>query len=182
MSNSINAIETRYNGYKFRSRLEAKWAVFFDSIGLDYEYEVEGFEMDNIRYLPDFYIPSLDRWFEVKGQPLSITELQKCEQFCFRKDNKNIKFSILIGMPTPAMYKDDNIKIIGISEFTWEWPSELYPADMRIFTLGLTKEEYYSRFVPGIWKVPNVTDKQLTQAIRAARESRFEFGETPKGR
>ena len=30
-------------------------------IGLKYEYEVEGFEMCGVRYLPDFYIPSLDR-------------------------------------------------------------------------------------------------------------------------
>lgn len=40
-------------------------------IGLKYEYEVEGFEMCGVRYLPDFYIPSLDRWFEIKAKPLS---------------------------------------------------------------------------------------------------------------
>ena len=68
---SIKAIETKYNGFRFRSRLEARWAIFFDSIGLKYEYEIEGFEMNGIRYLPDFYIPSLDRLFEIKGKPLS---------------------------------------------------------------------------------------------------------------
>ena len=64
---TIKPIETKYNGFRFRSRLEARWAVFFDMIGLKYEYEVEGFEMNGIRYLPDFYIPSLDRWFEIKA-------------------------------------------------------------------------------------------------------------------
>ena len=34
---SIKAIETKYNGFRFRSRLEARWAIFFDSIGLKYE-------------------------------------------------------------------------------------------------------------------------------------------------
>jgi len=29
----IQAIETRYAGYRFRSRLEARWAVFFDNFG-----------------------------------------------------------------------------------------------------------------------------------------------------
>lgn len=29
ISNSIKPIETIYNGYHFRSRLEARWAVFF---------------------------------------------------------------------------------------------------------------------------------------------------------
>ena len=59
VSNDIKAIETEYDGHRFRSRLEARWAVFFNAVGLTYEYEIEGFEMDGTRYLPDFYIPSL---------------------------------------------------------------------------------------------------------------------------
>ena len=47
---------------------------------------------------------------------------------------------------------------------------------------GLTREEYYSRFLPAIWKVDGVDDKLLIRAIREARSARFEFGETPKGR
>lgn len=70
MEKSIKAIETKYNGFRFRSRLEARWAIFFDMIGLKYEYEVEGFEMNGVCYLPDFYILSLDRWFEIKAKPL----------------------------------------------------------------------------------------------------------------
>jgi hypothetical protein len=30
----IKAIETRYKGYRFRSRLEARWSVFFDAMEL----------------------------------------------------------------------------------------------------------------------------------------------------
>ena len=56
MNNDIKAIETEYDGHRFRSRLEARWAVFFNAIGLTYEYEIEGFEMDGTRYLPAFYI------------------------------------------------------------------------------------------------------------------------------
>lgn len=95
----IKPIETKYNGFRFRSRLEARWAILFDAIGLKYEYEVEGFEMEGIRYLPDFYIPRLDRWFEIKAKPLNNYELKKCEEFCFNKDNENIKFSVLVGLP-----------------------------------------------------------------------------------
>ena len=63
----IAAIETRYNHHRYRSRLEARWAVFFDSIGLQFEYEPEGLELpDGTRYLPDFYLPQV-KWFaEVK--------------------------------------------------------------------------------------------------------------------
>ena len=66
----MKPIETFYNGYRFRSRLEARWAVFFDSMGIKYEYELEGFELDMgdeiIRYLPDFYLPEYDLYAEVK--------------------------------------------------------------------------------------------------------------------
>ena len=63
----IKAIETHYNGFKFRSRLEARWAVFFDAAGIRYEYEPEGFKMNNgLCYLPDFYLPDENMYVEVK--------------------------------------------------------------------------------------------------------------------
>jgi hypothetical protein len=64
---TIKAIETRYAGCHFRSRLEARWAVFFDYLGVRWEYEPEGFESSYGRYLPDFYLPDLDLYVEVKG-------------------------------------------------------------------------------------------------------------------
>lgn len=51
---TIKAIETSYKGYRFRSRLEARWAVFFDALGASWEYEPEGFETAAGWYLPDF--------------------------------------------------------------------------------------------------------------------------------
>lgn len=63
---SIKPIETYYNGYRFRSRLEARWAVFFDAAGIKYQYEPEGFEVGEWKYLPDFYLPDLGVYVEVK--------------------------------------------------------------------------------------------------------------------
>ena len=48
----MNAIPTHYNGINFRSRLEAKWARFFDLIGWSYEYE----PVDLNGYIPDFVL------------------------------------------------------------------------------------------------------------------------------
>ena len=79
----IKAIETRYKGYRFRSRLEARWAVFFDALGLTWDYEPEGFETDAGWYLPDFRL-TIDNpsdnpwvWVEVKPQKLNETEREK---------------------------------------------------------------------------------------------------------
>jgi len=63
----IKAIPTRYKGYHFRSRLEARWAVFFDTAKIKWEYEPQGYVVDGVPYLPDFHLPDLHCYFEVKG-------------------------------------------------------------------------------------------------------------------
>ena len=62
----IKAIETEYNGILFRSRLEARWAVFFDAAGVKYEYEPYSFMLDGIGYVPDFYLPDYELYVEAK--------------------------------------------------------------------------------------------------------------------
>ena len=63
----IKPIDTVYNGYRFRSRLEARWAVFFDAAGIEYEYEPEGFNLSGgVKYLPDFYLPNFCVYVEIK--------------------------------------------------------------------------------------------------------------------
>jgi len=64
----IKAIPTNYRGILFRSKLEAEWAKYFDSIDLKWVYEVEGYQIsDDIYYLPDFWLPDCKTFFEVKG-------------------------------------------------------------------------------------------------------------------
>jgi hypothetical protein len=70
--NQIKAIETHYKGYRFRSRLEARWAVFFDEAGIEYQYELQGYEVCGVRYLPDFYLPKSKTWVEVKGDETAL--------------------------------------------------------------------------------------------------------------
>lgn len=79
----MQAIQTEYMGYLFRSRLEARWAVFFDLLGLNWQYEVEGFDLGGAGYyLPDFKVISPDGyifWYEVK--PKGVTTDSKFEAF-----------------------------------------------------------------------------------------------------
>ncbi len=178
MEQSIKPINTQYDGHRFRSRLEARWAVFFNTLGIDYQYEPEGYEMDSIRYLPDFYLPKFDRWFEIKGKALTEGELVKCEEFCLRMDNDSIKFSILIGPPNDCALRVDNF--YGIKEYVWKWPSEIYPDNWRILLpKEVCEEEHYSRFLSGLWIVPEKTEEEVAIAAIAAGSARFEFGETP---
>lgn len=84
----IKAIETHYNGMRFRSRLEARWAVFFDAIGIRYEYEPEGYTAkDGTCYLPDFYLPDEDVYVEVKPFREGVREeLVKPVKFCEKSE------------------------------------------------------------------------------------------------
>lgn len=66
MSEWTHALQTRYAGCHFRSRLEARWAKFFDLMGIAWDYEPEVFDGPT-RYLPDFWLPELNLWVEVKG-------------------------------------------------------------------------------------------------------------------
>lgn len=69
----MKAIETEYNGFLFRSRLEARWAVFFDTLGVAYRYEPEGYVLrDGTHYLPDFWLPELDCWIEIKPSYMGV--------------------------------------------------------------------------------------------------------------
>ena len=102
----MKAIETIYNGYRFRSRLEARWAVFFDALGIKYEYEPEGFEFqDGTMYLPDFYLPEADEFFEVKGS-MTCKDLHKIEMLV----NESGK-AVAIGYPdlTFVATQDDGV-------------------------------------------------------------------------
>ena len=88
----IKAIETVYNGYRFRSRLEARWAVFFDAAGISYQYEPDGFETEDGKYLPDFYLPGLlygGIYAEVKPEDYSrMNEIKKAVKVCCGATNK----------------------------------------------------------------------------------------------
>ncbi len=75
----IKPLETVYKGYKFRSRTEARWAVYLDTLGIAFEYEKEGFDLGpHGWYLPDFWLPYVLMWAEVKGDAFTLAERAKC--------------------------------------------------------------------------------------------------------
>lgn len=102
---SIKAIETQYKGYRFRSRLEARWAVFFDALGAPWKYEHEGFDLGGAGwYLPDFYMPDWDCWIEVKPTMPTREELFKFFSMARRLNSGKSEpkeHTMLCGTPGP---------------------------------------------------------------------------------
>ena len=75
----MTPIQTQYGGRFFRTRGEARFAVCFDACQLRYEYEKEGFWLaEGGKYLPDFWLPRLGHWFEVKSELPNRTAILKC--------------------------------------------------------------------------------------------------------
>lgn len=162
----IQAIETQYNGYRFRSRLEARWAVFFDTLGIKYEYEKEGYELGKEgRYLPDFWLPQVKMWGEVKPDQPTEDETKKMLALV-----RLTGFSCLqlIGVPEDKPYRawttwiefDGGISLIDYCLTCYHG----YPQD---------KGRFYS--MPGSDWDSHFEDTAL--AAVAARSARFEYGE-----
>lgn len=64
----IRSIKTEYSGLVFESTLEADWALNLDRLTIAWDYEPEGVRLPNgANYRPDFYLPRLTTWLEVKG-------------------------------------------------------------------------------------------------------------------
>lgn len=73
-------------GTRYRSITEAHWASCLAASGLSYEYEPQGFDFSQVvsadpswpqAYVPDFWLPQLGIWLEVKGSSPSIFEYRK---------------------------------------------------------------------------------------------------------
>lgn len=110
------AIETHYNGYRFRSRLEARWAVFFDHAHIKYEYEPQGFELeDGTRYLPDFYLPEYDYYVEVKPpRDNAFEDIERASMFVGSGINKLL---ILGNIPKKTSVDVYHFPVIYYSTF-----------------------------------------------------------------
>lgn len=94
----IKAIETAYAGRRFRSRTEARWAVFLDALGEPWEYEKEGFDLgDGVKYLPDFWLPRQSVWLEVKGAEPTPAEIDKARRLAAGRGRSVVIVSGEIG-------------------------------------------------------------------------------------
>lgn len=74
------AIDTLYRGFRFRSRLEARWAVFFDQAKVKWLYEDEGYQLPSGWYLPDFYLPDYRIFAEIKPDGFFAHEAHKSRE------------------------------------------------------------------------------------------------------
>ncbi|MEE4419589.1 hypothetical protein [Streptomyces bugieae] len=99
---TVEALPTVYRGTTFRSALEASWAATLDSLGITWEYEPETVTLPSgAKYLPDFRLPDIGVWLEVKGPGVPRVE-------------KAIEFGQVLACDCPS--------IRGITRCSCRWP------------------------------------------------------------
>ena len=196
--NTITAIPTEYKGYRFRSRLEARWAVFFDACRVKWEYEPEGFALPNGQYyLPDFLLhgcdgrsPS-DLYVEVKGK-MTETDAEKIRQFSGITDIDSDEFKnpilVVAGIP-------DGDDIRDIECFCQEWGYDGFPGvkhgpypfnfetidgDYFVAHPGINKNGRFELFGDDSGYTFVRDDAATLRAFKLARQARFEHDEQPR--
>lgn len=162
---TIKAIQTAYKGYHFRSRLEARWAVFFDALGLKWEYEPEGFELPGgVHYLPDFKVQGV--WVEVKPDGAAAS---KARAFAAAQPGREIV--VVDGIPgLQHAYVNYCYRRSSDAVFM---PVESKYAPV-FFDLPLPFEN--SVIPEGVYT--EAEKRRVTMAVIAARSARFEHGES----
>lgn len=183
---NIRAIETRYKGYRFRSRLEARWAVFFDSLPYPekWEYEKEGYDLDSRWYLPDFYLPRFGCFIEVKGEIPTADELTTASLL---RDKTDKSIAIFHGLPSEnagtLFCHDIGDSSAGRSE--WEVilgndnDGNLIFGARWLHDKTLCADDTFSSYIPAMdwgWVPCVATDI----ALEEAKAARFEHGLTPR--
>lgn len=175
MAGQMKAIETHYKGYRFRSRLEARWAVYLDAAGIAWDYETQGFDFGGgSLYLPDFWLPQFSAWAEVKPVALTDEERGKVESLVRGSGRPCI---LLIGTPAVASYPYVEFTNHGNASV----PPSLCVTDCVVEHFRPNRLYLNTGVAPADDWMPNphtFLPGTLAGYVAAARSARFEHGET----
>jgi hypothetical protein len=173
----MKAIQTIYKGYKFRSRLEARWAVFFDAMNIDWQYEVEGYVFeDGVCYLPDFWLPTFNGGMYVEVKPIKFTEEEKnkCIRLC-EESRKDVWLAI--GIPSCKGYVYLSCWKDSDGEDVIEWSVGIPNHDDAKFKDRMLKDpDYDSMIYTDEYPIPYqyLIYGDIAEAVLEAKQARFE--------
>lgn len=187
----MQVIQTHYRGYHFRSRLEARWAVFFDALRIPWQYEVEGFDLGAAGwYLPDFWLPQQRYYVEIKGERSSAPDTTKARAWVLATKQP---IWVFLGLPN----YDPELDWISTGFRTDGSRYEFVPDDPEVSLIphmledpdeygGIAKVRAYIKNGGTIFDLRQPTfevlgftcsNAQYIAAVIAARSARFEHGE-----
>jgi hypothetical protein len=186
---TAKAIETRYAGCRFRSRLEARWACFWDHLGTRWEYEPQGFMIGDRPYLPDFRLPN-GTWVEIKGSEDELDHGLMAAAPEYLPGGIAPRLLILGPVPEPPGRNCGNWAWLGFTAALFEGGEVIVDGWWEFGEDGLPWHAGETSSAPppscgdgAEWLTPvfNMTGDvppAVIAAYRAARSARFEHGES----
>lgn len=172
----VRSIHTVYEGWYFRSRVEARWCVLFETLGIRYEYEPQKWMLNGLVYLPDFLLTELNTWLEIKGIEPSGEEREKARRLSVAS---GVPVLVMVGSPwySVARYAfydgHDYGKYQRQAEMTWQKYRSPRSAKGMI---GLVQEGHAFKFhhLDGLAMEGAATTEALRNAYVLARHERFD--------
>jgi hypothetical protein len=184
----LRPIETHYRGYRFRSRLEARWAVFLDSAGIEWDYEIEGFNLAGTKYLPDFWLRRSRAFLEIKPDASWFEDRAKLAPTLTALANvAQVEVFLIQGAPCPEDPWDSGFipHVVGFAP-------QKGICSARLFECPHCGQIAFRRFRGSAWTMwcecrgsefddtaysPYELSPLIRHAMLKARQARFEHGE-----
>lgn len=187
-SNMLKPILTRWDNNVFRSRNEARWAVFFDALDVLYKYEPVGVYLPNdMMYLPDFYIADTGTFVDAKEDGFMDStsnkpNLKEALNYFNNPFNKGViiegyeqyqNSGGLLITPQKMFLNTPNGPYGSYHERNKELEYALYNFSLKV--IGVSEDD--PRFKD--WNDDNPNFKHIQAAMKRAIGATFEHGEAP---
>ena len=160
----MKSIPTKYRGITYRSRLEARWAVFFELLGWGVTYE----PFDGNGYIPDFVIHSekLAVLVEVKPASTKAELLSNQDKVLLGTQGIWSGRVLLLGLSPFAIINDGDTYLGLMDEAEGEWAQEyvsLEPTDNGLVARRLLGAQ------PGSLRVRDFSEARLGECHECGR-------------
>ena len=177
----FRAKSTCYDGNYFRSKLEARWAVFMDLLGVTYEYErdsaIVGAGFVEIGYCPDFFLEDLQLYVEIK--PRKPNEIEILKAVGWADYTADVVFFYNLSL-------DNGIKVIGepplkplvsLDHYRWCECDRCFKIDITEFGIPecgcYSENEFDMMYLGDIPEIDFSRTKNLIDAYKIAKNYNF---------
>ena len=167
--------EINWNGYRMRSKIEAKWALFFETISVQYFYEPDTIALKRgdkiVNYLPDYFLPNFECYIEIKLDKCpTVDECSKCHMLAVQTGKDVFLFYEELGKKhtNGYMYKGTTGAFL---------PQMRFVQCPRCSAFGITHMGLVAAMKCGCCKndgdITNSESYALKEAVKQVRSERF---------
>lgn len=171
---TIQAIPVRWNNTDFDSQTEARFAIFFHSLGIEWRREPQAYAFGNQPgdgYLCDYWLPQFEVWAEIKGPGFTDRQRWKCAELAV-----GTGYPVLMLFDQPAFkawevfVPEDGEAVLYECFLTTEQIAE---GRLPMWTAP-ARSIYQEKRIIAEWSRRLRADHQYVAAVEAALNERFE--------